>query len=58
MNTMEEDSRITSGMKEYQFYRPGMTLEEWREERDYLGQHIQEWHRGTYVPLWKQRENG
>lgn len=44
-------------MKEYHFYKPGMTLEEWYSERAYLGKHIDEWHNGTYIPLWKQKES-
>ena len=56
-STVYEDERITSGMKEYHFYKPGMTLEEWYSEREHLGKHIDEWHNGTYIPLWKQKES-
>lgn len=46
---------ITSWMKEESFYRKGMTTEEWFKEKEYQGQHFDEYIAGTYVPLWKQK---
>ena len=37
-------------IKETPFWRDGMSVEEYEEERNYLMR------QGTYTPLWKQRE--
>lgn len=47
---------ITSGMKEWEFYREGMSIEEYERERECLGEHFDEWLNRTYVPLWKQKQ--
>ena len=43
-------------IKETPFWRDGMSVEEYEEERNYLMEHWQELRQGTYTPLWKQRE--
>ena len=43
-------------MLEYPFVRDGMTVGEYIEEKIYYGEHFQEYRRGKYKPLWKQRE--
>lgn len=55
MNTTEENS-FSFGMKEYPFYREGMTIEEWRAERKYMAEHMDDVKKGTYNPLWKQNK--
>ena len=47
---------ITPGVKEWEFYREGMTVEEYEREREYLGEHFEEWKNHTYIPLWKQKQ--
>ena len=57
MSTTEE-FEFTFAMRQYPFYREGMTYEEWKEERDYRAEHIMDVPKGKYKPLWKQREDG
>lgn len=45
-------------LTEYLFVREGMTEEEYWEEIDYWGHHLEEVKAGTYKPLWKQRDEG
>ena len=47
----------TPGMKEWVFYREGMTEEEYNEEYMYLNDHLEDWKKGRYKPLWKQRKS-
>ncbi len=54
---MMEDDDFTLGMMEYPFYYKGMTLEEWKKERQYMAEHLDDVKKGTYRPLWKQKEN-
>ncbi len=37
------------------FYRVGMSVEEFRKEKNYLNENIEAFVKGDYVPLWKQR---
>lgn len=46
----------SDGDKEWVFYHDGMTEEEFDEEYLYLNDHIEDWHKGRYKPLWKQRQ--
>lgn len=42
---------------EYPFVRPGMTIEEYDEEREYYSRHsASDLKSRKYKPLWKQRE--
>ena len=43
-------------IKETPFWRDGMSVEEYEEERNYLMEPWQDLRQGTYTPLWKQRE--
>ena len=45
----------TPGDREWPFYRDGMTEKEFNEEYRYMSDHIEDWQKGTYMPLWKQR---
>ena len=54
-NKMDE-YEFTFGMRQYPFYRKGMSLEEWRAERKYMSNHLDDVRAGKYQPLWKQRE--
>ena len=49
-------NRARGTIKETPFWRDGMSVEEYEEERNYLMEHWQELRQGTYTPLWKQRE--
>lgn len=50
------DEWATPGMKEWVFWRDGMTQEEYDAEYRYFYEHIEDWQNGTYQPLWKQKE--
>ena len=49
------DDWARSTLKEAPFWRDGMSVEEYEEERDYLNNHCQELLKGTYKPLWQQK---
>ena len=55
--SMMEKNKFTFSMMEYPFYRDGMSIEEWKAERQYMADHIADLRAGTYKPLWKQKEN-
>ena len=40
---------------EYPFVHKGMTFEEFVEEKEYYFLHQKKYREGTYVPLWRQR---
>lgn len=44
----------TVSMKEYPFWRDGMTPEEFEKERAYFYAHTSDLKTGKYLPLWKQ----
>ena len=46
----------TLSMKEYIFWRDGMTPEEFEKELDYYYTHIEDLKNGRYLPLWKQKK--
>ncbi|MBR1456959.1 MAG: hypothetical protein IJ594_07345 [Oscillospiraceae bacterium] len=54
MITTESDD-FSFSMKEYPFYHEGMTVAEWKEERQYMADHMEEVKHGKYKPLWKQK---
>lgn len=37
------------------FYRAGMSVDEFRREKNYLNENIESFVKGDYVPLWKQK---
>lgn len=43
-------------MLEYPFVYPGITYGEYWKERDYFIHHYEDYKKGTYVPLWKQKK--
>ena len=43
-------------IEETPFWRDGMSVEEYEEERNYLMEHWRDLTQYTYTPLWKQRE--
>ena len=54
---MTEESEFSFSMKEYPFYYKGMTLEEWKKERQYMSEHLDDVRTGKYKPMWKQKED-
>lgn len=54
---MAGDNWATHAMMEQPFWRKGMTIEEYEEEREYLNKHIVDFQNFTYQPLWMQRKN-
>lgn len=51
---MMDASEFSFSMKEYPFYYDGMTLKEWKEERQYMADHMDDVKKGKYKPLWMQ----
>lgn len=53
---MEEKSDwATPSLKEVLWWRNGMTVDEYEEERTYYYEHFEEVRKGTYKPLWNER---
>lgn len=50
------ESWATHSMREFIFWRDGMSPEEFEKERDYFYQNIDMVRKGEYVPLWKQNK--
>lgn len=50
-------SELTTGMMEAPFYRQGMKTDEWEKENKYLCENMDKLKNGTYMPLWKQKNN-
>ncbi len=50
------ESRIwpSPGMKEYPFWKEGMSVEEFEKEREYYQKNFDKVLDGTYQPLWKK----
>ena len=50
-----EESRdwASPGIKEYPFWRAGMTVDEFEKEREYYQKNFDKVLDGTYTPLWK-----
>ena len=55
---MTDENKFSFSMMEYPFYYDGMTVDEWKEERQYMADHMADVKNGTYKPLWKQKQNG
>ena len=49
-----ESNWATSSMKEFVFWRNGMTPEKYDTEREYYYKHMEDVQNETYTPLWKQ----
>lgn len=47
---------IPPGGKEQPFYHEGMSGEDWEEEYWYYAYHWSDVKKGTYIPLWLQKE--
>ena len=45
----------TGTLKEAPYWREGMSPEEYEIERDYFNAHLEDFYKGIYVPLWKQK---
>jgi len=55
---MSKEDTFSFSMMEYPFYHEGMSIEEWKTERQYMADHMNDVKSGIYKPLWKQREEG
>ena len=54
---MDPNEVITNfAMLEYLFIHEGITYGEFEKEYDYFIHHHEEYKKGTYVPLWKQKQ--
>ena len=47
----------TGSLKEAPYWREGMSPEEYEIERDYFNAHLEDFYKGIYVPLWKQKSD-
>lgn len=56
MPTEDEKDWSTATLREVPFWRDGMTVEEYEEERTYYIEHYDPYDMKDYLPLWKQRE--
>ena len=53
----ENKNWATPSMKEYPFWREGMSADEYDREREYYQKNFEELvMTGKYVPLWKQNK--
>lgn len=53
---MEEINWATGTLKEVPFWREGMQPDEYDKEREYLATHFDDFKKGKYIPLWKQKD--
>lgn len=49
-----EESNAFMCVQDQPFYRPGMSGAEAEKELEYLNRNMEEFYKGTYMPLWKQ----
>lgn len=54
----EKNDWATPGMKEFVFWKDGMTPEEFEAERKHYYEMMSRGKRGEYTPLWKQGKAG
>lgn len=47
----------TETLREVPFWRDDMTPEEYEIERTYFIEHWDDYTKGKYTPLWKQKQN-
>ena len=52
---MDDNNWATGTLKEVPFWREDMQPEEYDKERAYLIEHWDDYTRGKYTPLWKQK---
>ncbi len=52
---MVDDNWATETLKEMPFWRDDMQPDEYDKERDYFFVHYEDYKKGTYVPLWQQK---
>ena len=55
---MDELNWATGTLKEVPFWRDDMTPEEYEIEREYYCEHWDDYRKGNYKPLWKQKAEG
>lgn len=57
---MEEANKtiedLNPALLEYPFIYKKMPIEKYNEEKEYYWKHLDDYHNGKYVPLWKQRK--
>ena len=51
----EDKNWATPSLKEAPFWMEGMTPEEYDAEREYFDEHYEDYVKGKYKPLWKQK---
>lgn len=49
-----EESNASMCVQDQPYYRPGMSSAEAEKELEYLNRNMEEFYKGTYMPLWKQ----
>ena len=52
---MADNNWATPTLKEAPYWREGMQPEEYERERTYFYEHYEEYIKGEYKPLWKQK---
>lgn len=52
---MAENNWANGTLKEVPFWRDDMQPEEYDVEREYLAKHWEDFTKGKYTPLWKQK---
>ncbi len=52
-----EENWARGTLKEVPFWRDDMSVEEYEIERTYFHEHWDDWTKGKYVPLWKQKRD-
>ena len=52
----EKNDWANSMIKEYPFWRDGMSPEEFDAERDYFYRHFEDYKKKRYKPLWMQNK--
>lgn len=53
---MVENNWASGTIKEVPFWRDDMQPDEYDREREYLIKHWEDYTRGQYTPLWKQKQ--
>ena len=58
MTEEKSDDWSSPTLKEVPFWREGMSQEEYEVEREYYAQNFHLVKEGSYVPLWRLRQQG
>lgn len=53
----KDDDWCTPGMREAPYYFEGITPEQYEEERVYLANHIDDYVKGVYKPIYKNNND-